>query len=214
MLKRLAVSGHTIVVFTNQRNLDVRREALRDFKAKVQNIIKNVRRSKSQLLQTPLPVWMFVAMGDDEYRKPRTGMWELMSKELSTLDCQIDMDASFFVGDADGSLASHQSSDRKFAMNVGVVFFTPEAFFLGRQTPKFTLDGFDPALHIRPSSEHVAGSHGSVMLVGPRFVGKTFYASNFLPKHKTVSSIDELLQGVSEHKCIAIGIGNRSSLCR
>jgi bifunctional polynucleotide phosphatase/kinase len=39
---------------------------------------------------------------------------------------QIDKAASYFVGDAAGRPGDHASTDRKWAMNIGIPFFTPE----------------------------------------------------------------------------------------
>jgi bifunctional polynucleotide phosphatase/kinase len=57
------------------------------------------------------------------------------------------------VGDAAGRLAGWKPgapvdfgcSDRKFALNVGIGFQTPEQFFLGAKEEPFSL-GFDPRL--------------------------------------------------------------------
>lgn len=37
-----------------------------------------------------------------------------------------DKEASFFVGDAAGRPSDHASTDRKWALNVGIPFWTPE----------------------------------------------------------------------------------------
>jgi bifunctional polynucleotide phosphatase/kinase len=37
-----------------------------------------------------------------------------------------DKDASFFVGDAAGRVGDFAGTDRKWAINVGIPFFTPE----------------------------------------------------------------------------------------
>ena len=41
-----------------------------------------------------------------------------------------DKSASFFVGDAAGRLNDHSSSDRKWALNIGIPFFTPEVLYI------------------------------------------------------------------------------------
>jgi histidinol phosphatase-like enzyme len=43
----------------------------------------------------------------------------------STLLCQ-DKSTSYYVGDAAGRANDFASTDRKFALNVGVQFYTPE----------------------------------------------------------------------------------------
>lgn len=44
-------------------------------------------------------------------------------------NCVPDKTLSFFVGDAAGRPRDHNDSDRKWALNVGIPFFTPEVMF-------------------------------------------------------------------------------------
>lgn len=38
----------------------------------------------------------------------------------------LDIESSFFVGDAAGRRNDHAGTDRKWALNIGIPFFTPE----------------------------------------------------------------------------------------
>ena len=84
----------------------------------------------------------------DQYRKPMPGMWnevesvfrregteigthDIWSLLLIRIDRVLDKLASFFVGDAagrkyPGGKADFSSTDRKWAENIGLRFFTPE----------------------------------------------------------------------------------------
>jgi bifunctional polynucleotide phosphatase/kinase len=66
---------------------------LADFKAKVSAVLG----------QLDLPVTVYAATSRDQYRKPRVGMWQEMLEDhdLETADA-IDLENSFFVGDAGG----------------------------------------------------------------------------------------------------------------
>lgn len=89
-------------------------------------------------------------MEKDQYRKPQTGMFDFFIKHMND-GVELDMDKSFFVGDAagrpdkwaHGRRKDFASTDRKFAANVGLVFHTPEEFFRGDGKVEFEL-GFDP----------------------------------------------------------------------
>jgi bifunctional polynucleotide phosphatase/kinase len=67
---------------------------------------------------------------DDKYRKPLRAMWDVMVDDLVKDDQrQIDLEGSFFVGDAAGRPSDFSDSDAEFAKVVGLKFFTPEQFF-------------------------------------------------------------------------------------
>jgi bifunctional polynucleotide phosphatase/kinase len=71
--------------------------------------------------QLDLPISIYAATGKDLYRKPRTGMWkELLQDYDLSVPNNVDLDNSFFVGDAGGRVAGvglvkdFSSSDRYF----------------------------------------------------------------------------------------------------
>lgn len=74
----------------------------------------------------------------DEFRKPETRMWQELVKDVTETDensdkqkedITIDMENSFFVGDALGRKTDFSDSDKMFAQNVGVKCYSPEEFF-------------------------------------------------------------------------------------
>jgi bifunctional polynucleotide phosphatase/kinase len=74
-------------------------------------------------------------------------MWELLTEKHNG-DIKIDLPKSFFCGDAagrkDNKHKDFSDSDLKFALNVGLVFKTPENLFLG-EVEKVEVKGFNPS---------------------------------------------------------------------
>jgi DNA 3'-phosphatase len=101
----LAFNSHVVAIVSNQGGISLKPDPkkvksdlkrLADFKTKVAAVFK----------QLELPVSVYAATGHDRYRKPRLGMWEelLNDYDLGPADA-IDLENSFFVGDAGGRQA-------------------------------------------------------------------------------------------------------------
>lgn len=101
-----ALRRYLVTVLSNQAGLSLvpnpkteksDKKRLADFKAKVSAVFK----------QLELPISVYAATVHDRYRKPRTGMWgELLEDhDLEAADA-VDLENSFFVGDAGGRQAS------------------------------------------------------------------------------------------------------------
>ena len=70
---------------------------LADFKGKVLAVSN----------QLDLPIGVYAATARDQYRKPRVGMWQELLRDYDLESAEsIDLDNSFFVGDAGGRLGS------------------------------------------------------------------------------------------------------------
>ncbi|KAJ7750282.1 polynucleotide kinase 3 phosphatase-domain-containing protein [Mycena metata] len=187
-LKKAASEGYAIVMFSNQGGL---RAAPRqkDWKKKIALIAAAV---------PDLPFMLFAATAKDNYRKPMIGMWQELERLYEAGGVKIDKASSFFVGDAAGrnypsstKSKDFASTDRKFALNVDVPFYTPEEYFLGKAPePNFTLKGFHvsslPSLPLyTPSSSPLIPSppvQELVLFVGYPCLGKTtFFRQYFEP---------------------------------
>ena len=79
-----------------------------------------------------LPCIVLAAVEENCYRKPRTGMFQLLRRYNNDLD--IDLSQSFYVGDAAGRAKAanrpkdHSDVDFMFALNCDLNFLTPEQF--------------------------------------------------------------------------------------
>ncbi|XP_047001116.1 bifunctional polynucleotide phosphatase/kinase isoform X2 [Schistocerca americana] len=205
-LKHLWSSGFKIVFFTNQAGISKGKVKIEDFKSKIRNIISRLG----------VPVQVFISTGKGIYRKPAPGMWNVLVEKKND-GVAIDKTASFYCGDAAGRDANwapkkkkdFSCSDRLFALNIGLKFYTPEEHFLGYKAAQFNLPEFNPSalMQDKPLCEP-AVLFQAVILVGGPGSGKSFFAKTHLvPKgyvhvnrdtlgswQKCVSSMEDALK--------------------
>lgn len=145
--EELTNENYHIAIFSNQSNLD------NDKIKKLKNIFKKI---SADLLRESNSHSFFISKLDDYCRKPNIGMWSLLEENIS-----IDYKKSFFCGDAAGRIkpskikkqihktsktGDFSDSDRKFALNIGITFYTPDFYYLGIDNEDFNLSGYDPEL--------------------------------------------------------------------
>ncbi|KAF2204780.1 PNK3P-domain-containing protein [Delitschia confertaspora ATCC 74209] len=149
-LQSLHEAGYIVAVISNQAGIRLKgdpktvksdQKRLADFKGKVSAVLN----------QLDLPISIYAATERDQYRKPRVGVWQelLEDNDLESAEV-VDLENSFFVGDAGGRpavaggvLKDHSCVDRDFAANIGIRFRTPEEYFL-HQEPRPFVREFDP----------------------------------------------------------------------
>ncbi|XP_027355770.1 polynucleotide 3'-phosphatase ZDP isoform X3 [Abrus precatorius] len=132
-LQSLYNDGYKLVIFTNESNIE-------RWKNKRQLAVDSkVGRLNNFIGKVKVPIQVFIACGlgksggktiqeEDPFRKPKPGMWHLMEKHFNS-GIVIDMDQSFYVGDAAGRESDHSDADIKFAEAVGLKFYVPEEYF-------------------------------------------------------------------------------------
>jgi bifunctional polynucleotide phosphatase/kinase len=114
------------------------------------------------------------------------------------LDKIIVSNKSFFCGDAAGRLkpdyykklhyknpktGDHSDTDRKFALNIGIKFLTPEMLFKGTKEVKYKLSGFNPFDYETSENTDVEFEPRKkelIILVGLPGSGKSTFAKNIL----------------------------------
>lgn len=113
----LIKARYQVVIFSNQAGIALKNDRnakkpksdgkrLEQYKQKVTAILNNL----------DINISLFAATEKDEYRKPRPGMWK-EALEYFDLDASgaVDLQASFYVGDAAGRTGDDQRSDVDFA---------------------------------------------------------------------------------------------------
>lgn len=179
-LRTLYSDNFKIVFFTNQSGVGKDSAKIKNFKMKMENVIKKIA----------LPIQVFVALGKSKYRKPITGMWEILKLQKNN-NIDIDLTESFYVGDAAGREKNwalkkpkdHSNADRLFALNIGIKFYTPEEYFLNSKTAPFQMPEFDPR-NIQVDKDTVIDmdfkTPNMIILVGGPGSGKSHFCKSFL----------------------------------
>lgn len=133
-LEELHRQGAYIAFISNQGGLGKGpAEKRSDKKNQLQRMIDAVMR------ELGIPIDYICATGETIYRKPSVGMWQFLAQKRCP---NANLNLSFFVGDAAGRPAvgkmhkkDFSDSDYKLALNMGVSFFTPDAYFKGSTEP-------------------------------------------------------------------------------
>lgn len=180
-IKDLYSNGYKIVLFTNQAGLGMDKKKISDFKMKIEKIIKVY----------DVPMQVFISTTRSIYRKPSMKMWDILEKDYNN-NVRINLEESFYVGDAAGRPDKWQpgkkkdfsSSDRLFALNIGLRFYTPEEYFLNQSPAKFNMPEFDPRNLSSTSSnqyENISSDKQEiVVMVGVQGSGKSSFSKNYL----------------------------------
>ncbi|GBP93733.1 hypothetical protein EVAR_84684_1 [Eumeta japonica] len=184
-LKEQLVKGFKIVILSNQAPIGKGRVKIEDFKIKIENIVQTLQ----------IPIQVFIATGRGHYRKPSIGMWKVLVEQKND-NIPIDINESFYVGDAAGRKANwapgkkkdHSLADILMAENLGLKFYTPEEFFLGHSISKAHLSKpeFNPkeVTTEQFNDKLISNEKEILVLVGFPGSGKSFLAKQIEEKSK------------------------------
>ena len=146
-LEQLDKEGYIIVIVSNQGGVQKKKVSLDDMKDRFKNFMEYVC----------VPVYVMASIKYDHCRKPCTGIFDFIMKDVNYggwCKDEIDVKNSFYVGDAAGRVkgwdknddkrSDFSCSDRKFAYNCGLQFYTPEQYFLEKDpTDKWEWGGIE-----------------------------------------------------------------------
>lgn len=140
-LKQLLEDRFTVVIFTNQAGVSNGRIDENFVRVRVEQIVSD----------SGVPMACYVATAKDHFRKPSIEMWDCFLQHIGGAK-RVDCVKSFYVGDAAGRPGGRgrprdfSDTDRKYAINIGVRFYTPEMFFEGHteSVGSIPLTGYDP----------------------------------------------------------------------
>ncbi|XP_076112376.1 bifunctional polynucleotide phosphatase/kinase-like [Mytilus galloprovincialis] len=183
-LKELHSDGYKIVFFTNQLGVARGKVKLEDLKTKFTRLVDKLG----------VPVQILIATDGGMYRKPAQGMFYYL-QEKGNDKILVDKESSFYVGDGAGRPEKWQPkrkkdfscSDRLFALNLGIKFYTPEEFFLNQKPAPYNLPEYDPRklkstdpLCDPPGAKIVSDQPEVVIFAGYPGSGKSFFGKKYL----------------------------------
>lgn len=173
-------NGYRIVILSNQKGIGNGKTDMATWQKKVEDFYKLVN----------VPFMIVAALGDNEYRKPLTGMWELLD------GCKT---SSFFCGDAGGLpkrvINNRQidkdfsDTDLKFALNIGIRFMHRDEFIFG--VKQVCIPSY-PKLDIKHDYPDIILDNKTVVInVGYPGSGKSSFVNSRYP-HATIINQDIL----------------------
>lgn len=113
------------------------------------NDLENIKKMFEEVIRDiKIPIMAFFSTELNKYMKPFTNIWKILELSYFKRNKTINKSVSICVGHHAGRIKSYmskyklivkkidsKSTDRAFASNIGLTFFTPEIFFQGDKNP-------------------------------------------------------------------------------
>lgn len=175
-LQRIS-SDFIIVIFSNQLGVSMGKTTESQLRKKSKQIYDELN----------IPMIFMYAIKDDNYRKPRVGMWKKI-----LLD-KVKRRGHFFVGDAAGRNGDHSDVDRKFAYNIGadaIKFMTPDYYFNDEPEKEWSFKGYNLKTFYKENIPKLSEKKKTILLIrGFPASGKSYLANILLDKYKSFNFI-------------------------
>ncbi|XP_002740993.1 uncharacterized protein F21D5.5-like [Saccoglossus kowalevskii] len=179
-------SGYKIVFFTNQAGIEKKHVAPKEICTKCDDIIGKLG----------IPVQVFMCTGQNEFRKPCAMVFDHMETQCND-GIPVNRKKSYYVGDAagraknwaPGKARDFSCSDRMFAANCGLKFYTPEEYFQGgERLRKFQWRTLNPTKELKNAASRVPETYHTkkqemIVMVGYPASGKSTFSRNYLVPH-------------------------------
>lgn len=206
-IQSLVKNNYIIIIFTNQAGMNLSKSI--DKPMWRNSVYKLFLELFDEPLKSKIQFYfaIYVAKMYDIHRKPNLGMWEIMKADLKDtfeLDKIRISKSSFYCGDAAGRIKSStfkkkmyssslkgdfSDTDRKFAMNIGINFITPEELLLGEDTAEYQLKGMNPQKYLE-SVEHqtnqcafIPRKKEMIIMIGLQGSGKSYFVKKCILPH-------------------------------
>ncbi len=115
-LKDAHAAGFQVVVFTNQKGVTTKSQKLSDLTGKAEDVISDLG----------IPISFYLALGADNFRKPDTGMWGIMARNIAAAFSSASSPSSSSSG-----LESKSAADENKNNSNQVKICMQESFFVG-----------------------------------------------------------------------------------
>lgn len=158
---------YQIVIFSNQLGISKNKTSKEELEEKFKQIEKDIN----------IPLIFLIADNDDKYRKPRIGSWKYIIKKGGIKE------GSFYVGDAAGRYNDFNDTDRKFANNIRIPFYTPEYYFLKQKELPMSYKGYQLDNNFYQKYLMLPGYKKSIIIIsGLPASGKSYLSNKIVEK--------------------------------